>query len=395
MSSIPRSSGPRSRRVWFKALQQVHLWGGLILCLPLVMLGITGSILVFEHELERLFEEKPAYSLAVGEPAAPSAILAAARAAAPEGMVPSMLMLPREAGQPATVRLAQPGRGPGPGGRQMLIDPVSLTVLATPEPSVGILRQIFLLHANLLVRDRSGREIVGWLGVGMLALGISGLVLWWPRPGRLKAALTVKKGARGLRLHRDLHGAVGFWTLALFVVVTFSGVYLAFPQTTGAAVSALFPARDLRAPVSVKPVQGTVPATLDQSIEAARVAVPEARVTGVGLPQKPDQPYRVMMTPPGHEDGAPAITAFVDPWTGPRVAELRDPRAYSVGETIMAWQRALHAGQGLGWSWKILVFLSGVLPPLFAVTGTAMWLLKRRARRAQEVARAAALSAAE
>ena len=34
---------------------QLHLWIGLVLCLPLVMLGLTGSILVFEDELEALF----------------------------------------------------------------------------------------------------------------------------------------------------------------------------------------------------------------------------------------------------------------------------------------------------------------------------------------------------
>ncbi|NDC64945.1 MAG: PepSY domain-containing protein, partial [Planctomycetia bacterium] len=59
----------------------------------------------------------------------------------------------------------------------------------------------------------------------------------------------------------------------------------------------------------------------------------------------------------------------------------RDPRSYTLGETIMAWQHALHAGEGLGWTWKILVFLSGFLPPLFAVTGVSMWLIKRRNRR--------------
>ena len=75
------------------------------------------------------------------------------------------------------------------------------------------------------------------------------------------------------------------------------------------------------------------------------------------------------------------ITAFVDPWTR-TVIELRDPKDYSTGETIMVWQHALHEGRGLGWIWKTLVFLSGLLPVLFGITGPTMWFMKRQAKRA-------------
>lgn len=384
----------RTQRLWYRALQQIHLWVGLLLCLPLVMLGITGSILVFEHELEDLFATPPAYTLAAGEAKPLAAIVDAARAAAPKDLSPGMVILPEGPGEPATVRLMPAGRGgPGPGGQVMLFDPVSLTVLETKAPTAGLMRQIFLLHANLLAPGRTGREIVGWLGVVMLALGVSGLVLWWPRPGRWKAAFTVKPGARGLRLHRELHGAVGIWSLVVFMVISFSGVYLAFPQTLGEAVSSVFPARDLRANVKVEPVRGATPADVDTAVALARAEVPDGELRMVGLPARPDQPYRINLAPPGHEHGAPMIAAFVDPWAK-RVVEVRDPRGYSVGEVIMGWQRPLHGGQGLGWTWKILTFLSGVLPPLFAVTGTYMWLLKRRARRAQDAQRATARAGA-
>ena len=73
------------------------------------------------------------------------------------------------------------------------------------------------------------------------------------------------------------------------------------------------------------------------------------------------------------------ITVFVDPWTR-RVIEVLDPRRFGIGERILAWQHALHAGEALGWAWKILVFLSGFLPPLFVVTGVTMWWRKRSRR---------------
>ena len=58
-----------------------------------------------------------------------------------------------------------------------------------------------------------------------------------------------------------------------------------------------------------------------------------------------------------------------------------DPRNYSAGKQILGWLRVLHYGHGLGEVWRVLVFFSGLLPLLFAITGLRMWQLKRAQRR--------------
>jgi uncharacterized iron-regulated membrane protein len=75
---------------------------------------------------------------------------------------------------------------------------------------------------------------------------------------------------------------------------------------------------------------------------------------------------------------------------------VRDPEAAGPGGFVTGWLRPLHSGDGLGLVWRILVFLSGFLPALFAITGVSMWLLKRRNRRqaAQWVTAALAAAAA-
>src|SRR3546814_20536618 len=70
------------------------------------------------------------------------------------------------------------------------------------------------------------------------------------RSGQWKAAFMVRRTAKGLRLHRELHGMVGIWSLVIFMVVSFTGVYLGFPQQTAAAINAVFPGRDLRAAIT-------------------------------------------------------------------------------------------------------------------------------------------------
>jgi uncharacterized iron-regulated membrane protein len=162
-------------------------------------------------------------------------------------------------------------------------------------------------------------------------------------------------------------------------------------------VRSLAPARDLRAAPRIEPVPGAAVldgAALDEAVALAAAALPDGRPLTVALPARPGEPLRVSLALPGHRHGRPTATAFVDPGAR-RVIELRDPRAYSAAESFLAWQRPLHAGQGLGQPWRLLVFLSGFLPILFAVTGASMWWLKRRNRRVAEARRLAALQSGE
>lgn len=403
----------RTARYW---LQQIHLWTGLVLCLPLVLMGITGSILVYAHDIEHLFGQGEPRVTTVGEWRSPDELVAAAVAASSEpGRVPIAVRWPAEIGDPAAVRLSRPGMAserpaartggsqqgagtvpavsPFAGSLQILLDPVSLQVLETQQAMTGWVRFFHDLHGRLLIPGGTGREIVGWLGIAMLVLGCSGLVIWWPRQGQWKSAFTIRRGAKGLRLHRDLHGAVGIWTLLIFMLVNFTGVYLAFPQQTGAAINAIFPGRDMRAAMfqaRVEPVPGATPVGLREAVDLARQSVPDARFLNAFLPTRPNQAIRIGMVRGDHEDGAPVVTVLIDPWRG-RVMDVFDPKTMSAGEAIIAWQRALHYGTGLGGLYKFLVFVSGVIIPLFAVTGVFMWWIKRRNRRNTELAKEAAL----
>jgi uncharacterized iron-regulated membrane protein len=386
--SLAMNSRPSLRRV----LAFLHLWAGLILGVPLVVLGLTGSILVFEHELDR-WTKPELYAASSGAKRSVAEIVAAARKAGPERLVPAMVGLPEEPGDPAIVRLVPPGRG-GPGVQgaiQVFVDPGSLAVLGTREPTDSILRQIFLLHANLMVRgDRTGREIIGWLGVIMLGFGLTGLYLWWPRNGRWHQAFLIKRSSTSYRFNRDLHGAAGIWGLAVFVLVSFSGVYLAFPQTIGPAITTILPGEDLRARASqirVPPATDKQPLSPDEALSIARERLPEAEARAISLPGRPDQPVRISMARSQAWAGAPPINVFLDPFTR-EILAVQDPRSFSLGELVLAYQHALHEGGGLGPVWRLLVFLSGFLPLVFAITGTMMWLKKRGQRAGQKLAAA-------
>jgi uncharacterized iron-regulated membrane protein len=356
---------------------RIHLWTGVLCCVPFVLIGLTGSILVFEDELRAAFA--PALHGQQGEVRPAGAIIAAARAAAPQGYVPDAYIAAPAAGHLATVRLAAAGGRGGAGASVRIdVDPVSLAVY--PNSPDDFLRQVFFLHSTLLMKNREGRVAIGWFGVAMLVMTVSGLVNWWPRRATWRSAFRVSRNARGYRLWRELHGAVGVWGLAVLAIVSFGGIYLAFPETVRNLVDRVLPARDLRgaaSAVKVHPIEDVAPLGIDDAIALAAAGMPDGRPTVIFLPTKPDQPYRIALSRAGQARRETPVTVLVDPWAH-RVVETFDPNGFSAGERLLAAQHAIHAGQGFGPVWKALVFLCGLLPALFAATGIAMWLKRRR-----------------
>ena len=119
-----------------------------------MLIGLTGTILTFQESFAAHAQSEQAQSV--------GAIVGAATKAAPQGQTPAFYIAPADAVSPATVRFSPPGRG-GPGfGAMITVDPVTLAVQVSENG--GFMRQIHMLHANLLIAGRDGRSIVGWLG---------------------------------------------------------------------------------------------------------------------------------------------------------------------------------------------------------------------------------------
>ncbi len=369
-------------------LQTVHLWAGLVLSIPFILIGVTGSIIVLIDGVSDL----PIPSITRGEPQSLQRIYEAAKSAAPAGWSVAALVLPSREGEAVGAQLQlPPGRRPAGGGQNFIgstlyIDPVSLKILDNLERRRAgpFMRSLTSLHIALMVPGFYGVRIVGFMGLAMSLFGITGLVLWWPRRGQWRQAFWLKRGVKGFRWHRDLHGATGFWSLIVFMILSISGVYLAFPVTFQSTVGSIVPVQSGLTEVHVD--QATIASipdkaaiTPDDAVKLALAGVAHARVLSVQLPPDPGGIYMVALAPRPYGDDAPQISAFIGP--GTEISDVVDPRSYSLAKRVLMWLRVLHYGNGLGVVWRALVFFAGFLPLLFAITGVRMWWLKRAQRR--------------
>jgi len=370
-----------------KGLQFAHLWAGLILSIPFVLIGITGTIIIAINVMR---DYSPPAAPARGEMQPMTSVLAAAQKAAPEDWPLTMIAMPSRIGLPATVQASlPPGRRAEPRpalqGINIYVDPVSLEILGTSERRRAgeFSRTAHNMHVALMAPAYYGLQTVGFLGIAMVLFGLSGLVLWWPRKGQWRFAFGVKRGAYGFRLNHDLHASVGFWSLIVFLIVSISGVMLSFPVSFQDAVGTILPLENNLTGATIDPatlatIRDRNSLTPDEAARIALAAIPNSRVREVHLPPRLDGVYMVMLIPRPFDDGAPEISTFIGP--GPEILDIVDPRNSSSGKQLQQWLRVLHYGRGIGEVWRFLVFFSGLLPLLFAITGLRMWWLKRTRR---------------
>ncbi|MBS0469435.1 MAG: PepSY domain-containing protein [Proteobacteria bacterium] len=368
-------------------LFQIHMWIGLVLGVLFVALGLSGSVLVYHDEFDGPSAPR---ATAIGSPASLDAIVDSARAAASHARGSVMLTMPEEQGGAVQVRFIQgfregaPRTGERRGARAggpprsptLFIDPVSTKVLATQAGGMSPLVQFAHdLHGQLFL-GREGRTVVGWLGVGMVILGLTGIVLWWPKPHLWRYAFIVRRTAKGLRFHRELHAAVGIWSFIVFIAVSVTGVGIVFPETFRAmAGGGTTTGYNLRTGPEIAPIEDGERIGADDAVRLAMAALPGHSVRSVMLPARDSQAISVALS----DGGVISSMVYVDPYRS-RVVAVRDPATMSAGDSFVAWQRPIHDGDGTGPVWRVLIFLSGFLPLLFVVTGVTLWIRKRRAR---------------
>lgn len=409
---------PRSLLAW---LRRLHRWLGLALMLPMLLQGLTGTILVVSTLTTPDRPQRTASAVdAASLPA--TAIVAAARAVAPPADALLRYSPAGRAGDSVEVGFGRPGRR-NPDMR-VLVDPASGTILGTRRPS-ALLALVRGWHTALLLPMPLGRTLIGWVGIALLLLAVIGIPLWWPRPaGRRLAALgrgaTVSSRAKGPRLWRELHVALGTWTGLMILLMSGTGIVMSFPQTTRALLG--LPAmmrpdggdhRPGHAPghgrehepgnrldarhgpaaqddgMQAAPDDSLAAQGLDQAVAALRRVAPDANAIDITLSAAP-APFNVRYTAPG-QDGPQ--NARIDRDGTVHVASKGVGRGWREG--ITTWSHLLHEAKPPfpSWAvtlWKLLVALTGISLVLFSISGFLVWLLRRLRRNRTRAAAGAA-----
>jgi uncharacterized iron-regulated membrane protein len=366
-ADMPGPSKAGLRRLWLN----IHLWLGIGLAVLLVPIGLSGSLLVWHDHLDAAVA--PSRYAATSGPMLPaSALMDAASEKAGSEFRPWIVRFPESAGWPVvvSVREARAERGVRPRVLAVYLDPPTGRVLDVVNFRVSLIGFLHRFHENLTIPEYSGRAIVGWAGVAMLILSLTGIYLWWPRNCRFLLGL---RWRRGPTLSLNLHHLFGFWIAIPLTVVSATGIYLGFPQQARDLLSRVAPLTPQQRGGFNVPLLRTVNLTPDAALLAALNAEPGSQAAAIFAPTQQNNAWRIQLRTP---DTAAVTTIMVDDKSGAasKMAQLG-------GDRIALWIRWIHEGSHSGTIWQAIVFICGLLPTLFTITGVLIWLRSRRIRR--------------
>lgn len=366
----------RFRKLWLN----VHLWLGLSAGLLFAFLGLTGSLLVFDHALDERMNASFMLTDRQGERRTLVEILAAAEAAEPVIGRASKVTYPRIANGVFEVQFQPQGATRETQATDVFVDPVSAQVLGRRTHGSGLMAFLYKLHAKLLLGD-TGEIILGGAALLVLISMISGLLLWWPF---LKAGLRPAFLIRRRKLNYDLHKSTGATFAPILLLIAFTGVYLTIPGIIKPVVKTFSPETKLPQKVkSTRPASHLPSITPDQAAAVATAEMPGCRLLLVDLPQAKGDAYRVFVRQEGEVGELRGVgRVWVDRYTG-AVLATRDWRKFTFADTYFRVQLALHSGDAFGMIGRCLFCLAGLTPALLYVTGFLMWWRKRRSRRKQ------------
>ena len=388
----------------------LHRWVGLAMTGFLVLVGLTGSLLAFNNELERLISPQLfATSRPDATPLDLGALAARAENMVPEAQVQGVSltasdqavaqMMPRT--NPATekpyqLNFDQLFLDPGTGeelGRRMNGD--------ITQGWINFMPFIYDLHWRLAL----GTTGFWILGIAALAWTIDcfiGFYLTLPVAienfwARWKPGWLVKWRAGAFRVNFDLHRASGLWLWAMLFIFAWSSVMMDMRPVYDWVTQRLF---DYQSPdeeyMMPSPRAGGPPHLDWRAAHAAgeRLLQEQASLRGFSVEREVGIYYSAELgtyflnvrSSRDFMDHAGATSVAFDGDTG-AFRSLDLPSGQRTGNTITNWMYALHMANVFGMPYKIFVCGLGLVITMLSVTGVYIWWKKRRARQFSKVHR--------
>ena len=350
----------------------LHRYIGLAVGLILVIVGLTGSLLVFNHEIEvALIKQKYDRIIPQEQTLSLDAIATFVQNNYVERSDFKIHQFDLHF-DPDIYRL----RLKNSEDKQLEVFVNSHTgkVLGDRSRDTTFFSRIYDLHYALLAGD-IGIVIVGIAALLMFLLTVTGLVLWngWRN---LVAGFKIKLNARIKRKNYDIHKVSGIVALVFLAMISISGFCWNFYEQTEPAIYSLTfspkPPEVKSTPIGKKSL------ALSQVIEVANATIPEGKASFISVPTKPDEVFTVYMKQP-EDTQYFANNVQIDRYSG-EVLHFVNSRTASLGDRILNAFAPMHYGTFGGLPTRILYVFVGLSPTVLFITGLFMYRYRYRPR---------------
>ncbi|PEW00642.1 hypothetical protein CN425_15245 [Bacillus cereus] len=359
-----------------KVIGKIHLYLSMIAGMFILLIGLTGSLLVFQHELNRVLHPD-LYKVTEGEKVTYQKALQAVLAVHPKGEIQRVYTPDEPSAQGVYLFNLKEGKAK----QEVYIDPGNGRINGELGEK-SFFNQVGELHYHLLLNDFKGKEIVGIIGFIFFFIILSGLYLWWPGIKKWIRGFVIRRSKNSYVKQYDLHRVIGGVSVPFLLIVSLTGGLLVYDKT----IFGWFGAKSSVAPSKETLVSKALSGEklpLDYLLSEAEKAVPQGKIMQVRLPEKAKKgkaegAVEIRMSR-SYDPGNGNIKVWMDQYSGKVLAKL-DPKVDS-GLTYQIWRLPLHTGTFGGVFTKILYVIGGLTPSILMFTGVYMWRYKKKNKR--------------
>lgn len=351
-----------------KRFWQFHSWLGLVAGLGLIVIGLSGSLLIFHDDIEIVIN--PGIISVAPVPAGrlpASELLTTVNRQLPGYEVAGWLYQLDEPEQADLIYVRKHGASEW---LMATVNPYTGQILASPRLGTTTFTGWMLELHYAFLADHTGTFIAGLLGLGLFLLGATGIFLYrefW------KTFFTFRWGRSRRILFSDIHKFIGITSVAFNLALGFTGAYWNLTHL----IAHLVEDHDDEKPAPAVRLYAE-PIDLDALIVDTAQRIPGYRARFVSLPSEAGWPVTFYGQAPGHFLTGPyGSTVSYDAQTH-AFTEAKDIRQAGVWARIADTFTPVHYGTFGGLPVKILWCLGGLTPGALAVTGFFMWWLRRR-----------------
>lgn len=356
----------QKRRTLRRWAQKSHTWVGLIAGLLFCLMGISGAVLAFRPHIETAFTPKLSNRPGCAGFDADNAV--AALNIFTHGQPVDRIIFPIASGRPIVFQLkeAHPAR--------IAYDPCSNRVL-------GIVNLAWLdwladLHHNLLA-GKTGRSVVGAIGIAVLFSSLSGMFVWFTSNRKLWPKIQWSASPR--RIVYDLHRSVGILAFLVLLVQACTGIGLAYPQLLHSVLDGKSGSKPQKRKTSEKKNgRSSGPLSVTRAIRLAQEAIPDGTIRELrGLADGRQIQVRFWRHGDTRSSGSNFIYLNA---AGTKVTAVQMAADRTKSSRLTELFTAIHYGEWGGIGSRILLTLAGTALVLLFVSGFLIrwWPMRRK-----------------
>ena len=351
-----------------KVFRQIHLWLSVPFGLIVIIICLSGAILIFERDFGQKGQAKVESSHRAPLPM--DSILSSTRSyLSDSNQIVGVTTYP-DTEKAYKVMLAKPAMA------ALWVNQYTGEVMGKYERP-AIFKLASSAHRRLFGKSKAegafgakaGKLMIGITTIVMLAIIISGLIVWWPAKGEVRRKFTIVTSKGGYRFWFDFHCVGGVISTLVLVVCIFTGLIWssgwyrkAFYGTFGTEVA--------------KSASHKTPADNFPAWTTAYSRISAAN---------PDKEIRMYQDEAdvvvgGNGNQQATDTYGFNPDTG-EISSITLYKDKKESNHIKGWIYSLHVGSWVGWLTKIIYFVCVLIGATLPVTGYYLWIKRLKIKR--------------